>query len=66
MKMVAMPVLMMPITSWELMAGTPSPKGIRKKTKYIPMGGNNINRASSILKPRRNISTCMMMTRKVM
>ena len=50
MEMMEITVSMMPITSWELMAGTPSANGIRKKTTYLPMGGNNTNRVSSIFK----------------
>ena len=58
--------MMMPITSWELVSDTLSAKGTRKKTTYIPMGGNNRKRASSIFKPRRNISTCLMTTKTIM
>ena len=64
--MMATSVMMMSVMSWELMAGNPSAKVIRNKTSHLSMGGNNTNRASLIFKPRRNIATCMMMTRKIM
>ena len=65
MEMIASRVIMVPITSSELTAGTPRSKIIRKKTTYLSMGGDNTNRVSSIFKPRRNILTCLMMTRTI-
>ena len=63
--MMVMAIMMMPITSWELMAGAPGAKGIRNKTTYLPTGGNNTNRVSSIFRPRKNIATCMMTTKTI-
>ena len=63
--MIATGVMMIPITSWELISGNPITKVIRKKTTYLPMGGKNTNRSSSIFKPRKNIGIFMIMTRTI-
>ena len=65
MKIMAMTVMMIPINSREWMADTPSAKGGRKKTTYLPMGDNNTNRVSSIFKPREDIAACLMMTKTI-